>query len=71
MIAYSLHWEKVRSHPKGYKYQKRAFSALTKLRKYGVFGRGFTIALFAVTPFKSLLPSAVRHGLLTYAAKLM
>jgi glycosyltransferase involved in cell wall biosynthesis len=71
VIAYSLHWDKVQSHPKGYKYQKRAFSALTKLRKYDVFGRGFTIALFAVTPFKSLLPGAVRHGLLTYAAKLM
>lgn len=68
VIAYSLHWEKVRNHPKGYKYQKRAFSALTKLRKYDVFGSVFTTALYAITPFKSLMPAFARHKLLTYAA---
>jgi len=71
VVAYNLHWEKVKSHPIGYKYQKRAFSALTKLRKNSVFGFGFTSFLFVITPFKSAVPSLIRHQLLTYALKFM
>ena len=68
VLAYKTLWAKVKGHAKSPRYQRRAFSALTKTRKYGVFPRGYTAFLHIVTPVKLLLPSPIRHFMLMKSA---
>jgi glycosyltransferase involved in cell wall biosynthesis len=61
VLAYNAHWPKIRGHPKARKYQRRAFSVLTKIRKLPVFPVWIRLGLYVLTPFKVLMPGPVRH----------
>lgn len=69
VVAYQAHWRKIHRHPKFRKYQRRAFSCLTKTRKLAIFPAPINIFLNVLTPIKVLMPSAVRHFLLTRLAR--
>ena len=62
-----IHWEKIKEHPLAYKYQKRAFSCLTKLRKFDLFPSNFKSILYFLTPLKSLISIKLRDKLLNKA----
>ncbi|MDI3337565.1 glycosyltransferase family 2 protein [Defluviimonas aestuarii] len=64
VIVYANTFALVKCHTLFKSYQKRAYTRGLRLRHYGVLPMSLSLMLYALTPFKELLPVQVRHAVI-------
>ncbi|MCV2872379.1 glycosyltransferase [Defluviimonas sp. WL0050] len=64
VIVYANTFDLVKRHTLFKAYQKRAYTRGLRLRHHGVLPKSLALALYMITPFKTLLPARMRHAII-------
>lgn len=64
VIVYANTCDLVKRHTLFKAYQKRAYTRGLRLRHHGVLPKSLALALYMITPFKTLLPARMRHAII-------